>query len=58
VPFRLTRNLANFFTPFGVEGIFVTSLIAGAQAGPLLPHQLGPIVAGHARLAEGRSAVC
>ena len=31
VPFRLTRNLANFFTPFGVEGIFVTSLIAGAQ---------------------------
>ena len=31
VPFRLTRNLANFFTPFGVEGIFVTSIIAGAQ---------------------------
>jgi hypothetical protein len=35
VPFRLTRNLANFFTPFGVEGIFVTSLIAGAQVGPV-----------------------
>lgn len=31
VPFRLTRNLTIFFTPFGVEGIFVTSLVAAAQ---------------------------
>ncbi len=32
VPFRLTRNLATFFTPFGVEGVFLTSLAAAAQA--------------------------
>jgi transformation/transcription domain-associated protein len=31
VPFRLTRNLATFFTPFGVEGNFVTTLSVGAQ---------------------------
>lgn len=32
VPFRLTRNLQTFFTPFGVEGCFVTSIAATAQA--------------------------
>ena len=32
VPFRLTRNLQTFFTPFGVEGIFVMGLAAAAQA--------------------------
>ena len=31
VPFRLTRNLQTFFTPFGVEGVFVTSIAAAAQ---------------------------
>lgn len=28
VPFRLTRNLATFFSPFGVEGVFLTSMTA------------------------------
>ena len=32
VPFRLTRNLQTFFTPFGVEGTFVMGLAAAAQA--------------------------
>jgi transformation/transcription domain-associated protein len=32
VPFRLTRNLQTFFTPFGVEGVFVTTLAAAAAA--------------------------
>ncbi|KAL2624095.1 hypothetical protein R1flu_008340 [Riccia fluitans] len=32
VPFRLTRNLQTFFTPFGVEGFFVSSVCAAAQA--------------------------
>jgi transformation/transcription domain-associated protein len=32
VPFRLTRNLQTFFTPFGVEGLFVSSMCAAAQA--------------------------
>jgi hypothetical protein len=32
VPFRLTRNLATFFTAFGVEGIFITTLAVAAQA--------------------------
>lgn len=32
VPFRLTRNLQTFFTPFGVEGFFVSSMCAAAQA--------------------------
>lgn len=31
VPFRLTRNLATLFTPFGVEGNFVTTLSVSAQ---------------------------
>lgn len=31
VPFRLTRNLHTFFTPFGVEGVFVASLAVAAQ---------------------------
>jgi len=31
VPFRLTRNLATFFTAFGVEGIFITTLAVAAQ---------------------------
>ena len=34
VPFRLTRNLHTFFTPFGVEGMFVSALAAGAEARP------------------------
>eukprot|EP00239_Pterosperma_sp_CCMP1384_P010828 CAMPEP_0197867066 /NCGR_PEP_ID=MMETSP1438-20131217/44556_1 /TAXON_ID=1461541 /ORGANISM="Pterosperma sp., Strain CCMP1384" /LENGTH=398 /DNA_ID=CAMNT_0043485685 /DNA_START=424 /DNA_END=1620 /DNA_ORIENTATION=+ len=32
VPFRLTRNLQNFFSPAGVEGPFVTFLSTAAQA--------------------------
>jgi transformation/transcription domain-associated protein len=32
VPFRLTRNLQTFFTSFGVEGLFVASMCAAAQA--------------------------
>ena len=38
VPFRLTRNLYTFFTPFGVEGVFVASLAVAAQVSsqPLL----------------------
>lgn len=32
VPFRLTRNLQTFFTPFGVEGLFISSMCAAAQA--------------------------
>ena len=32
VPFRLTRNLHSFFTPFTVEGVFVPSLAAAADA--------------------------
>ena len=32
VPFRLTRNLHTFFTPFGVEGVFVSAMAAAAQA--------------------------
>eukprot|EP00958_Prasinococcus_capsulatus_P028071 scaffold6247_cov416-Prasinococcus_capsulatus_cf.AAC.17 len=34
VPFRLTRNLQSFITPFGVEGIFVTSMVAASQVSP------------------------
>ncbi|EIE23491.1 hypothetical protein COCSUDRAFT_65942 [Coccomyxa subellipsoidea C-169] len=32
VPFRLTRNLHTFFTPFGIEGVFVSAMAAAAQA--------------------------
>ena len=32
VPFRLTRNLYTFFTPFGVRGDFVAAMAAAAQA--------------------------
>jgi transformation/transcription domain-associated protein len=32
VPFRLTRNLHTFFTPFGVKGDFVAAMAAAAQA--------------------------
>ena len=31
VPFRLTRNLQSFFTPFGVDGVFVTVMACAAQ---------------------------
>ena len=31
MPFRLTRNLQTFFTAFGVEGIFITTLAVAAQ---------------------------
>ena len=37
VPFRLTRNLHTFFTPFGVEGVFVSAMAAAAQVWPPLP---------------------
>lgn len=33
VPFRLTRNLLSFFTPFGVDGVFVTVMACAAQVG-------------------------
>lgn len=32
VPFRLTRNLHTFFTPFGVKGDFVASMATAAHA--------------------------
>ena len=32
VPFRLTRNMVAFFSHFGVDGVFVTSMVAAAQA--------------------------
>lgn len=32
VPFRLTRNLQSFFTPYGIEGSFVTCLSSTALA--------------------------
>lgn len=32
VPFRLTRNLVTFFTPFGVEGVFAIAMSATAAA--------------------------
>jgi transformation/transcription domain-associated protein len=32
VPFRLTRNLAAFFTAFGVEGVFTAAMVTAAQA--------------------------
>lgn len=37
VPFRLTRNLHTFFTPFGVEGVFVSAMAAAAQVRPPFP---------------------
>lgn len=37
VPFRLTRNLQSFFTAYGIEGLFVASLGATAQA-LMAPH--------------------
>jgi len=33
VPFRLTRNLVTFFTPFGIEGVFASSMAVSAAAG-------------------------
>ncbi|WIA37453.1 hypothetical protein OEZ86_014371 [Tetradesmus obliquus] len=32
VPYRLTRNLATFFTAFGVEGVFIPAQVAAAAA--------------------------
>ena len=32
VPFRLTRNLECFLTPFGVDGPFVCAMCAAAQS--------------------------
>lgn len=32
VPFRLTRNIVSFVSPFAVEGTFKTCLVAGAKA--------------------------
>lgn len=32
VPFRLTRNLQTFFTPFGVEGTFIAAFTSTAEA--------------------------
>ena len=40
VPFRLTRNLVTFFTPFGVEGVFATSLCCAASASIQPNHHL------------------
>lgn len=31
VPYRLTRNLASFFSPFGVEGVFLGAQTAAAH---------------------------
>ena len=39
VPFRLTRNLQTFFTPFGVEGVFITAMAVAAQVSLSLMHQ-------------------
>ena len=36
VPFRLTRNLQTFFTPFGVEGVFITAMAVAAQVSSCL----------------------
>lgn len=49
VPFRLTRNLQTFFTPFGVEGVFITAMAVAAQVGlhllcSLLPTASSPAV--------------
>jgi hypothetical protein len=38
VPFRLTRNLQTFFTPFGVEGVFITAMAVAAQVSFSLIH--------------------
>ena len=32
MPYRFTRNLHTFFSPFGVEGWFLTSMVLAAQA--------------------------
>ncbi len=32
VPFRLTRNLRFFLTPFAVEGVLLSTMAAAAQA--------------------------
>jgi len=37
VPFRLTKNLQEFFTHYGVEGWFVSTLAAGADVSPPPP---------------------
>jgi transformation/transcription domain-associated protein len=44
VPFRLTRNLHTFFTPFGIEGVFVSAMAAAAQVrvATLAPTQPNP----------------
>ena len=43
VPFRLTRNLVAFFSLFGVDGVFVTSMVSAAQVGaPRAPATPGP----------------
>jgi len=39
VPFRLTRNLQTFFTPFGVEGVFITAMAVAAQVSLSLMHK-------------------
>lgn len=38
MPYRLTRNLATFVTPFGLEGVFLIAQVATAQA-LLQPHR-------------------
>ena len=42
VPFRLTRNLQTFFTPFGVEGVFITAMAVAAQVSLLHLLTCGP----------------
>jgi hypothetical protein len=54
VPFRLTRNLCAFFTPFGVEGIFIAAMVAAAQVRPQARLQLQRA----GSVWEGRETAC
>ena len=40
VPFRLTRNLTSLFTPYGVEGWFVSTLTAAAEVIIICNHHM------------------
>jgi transformation/transcription domain-associated protein len=54
VPFRLTRNLHTFFTPFGVEGVFVSAMAAAAQAST----QLRATICGRLPIVRKSSSMC
>ena len=43
VPFRLTRNLTSLFTPYGVEGWFVSTLTAAAEVNIICKSALSEI---------------